>query len=136
MVRPKAHHVDSEKVRLELRFDADVARSVTALADEAGISLNQLMQGLARWALWHGHPGEPKLGREMKVETIERVREVEGSIERPGCIWFGEVAYDLNGPGRGERVPDERVMFMLDFSERRAVQEFPAVRETEGVGHE
>lgn len=38
------------KVRFEVRFDEDVYNRVKKLADEAQISVNQLMHALARWA--------------------------------------------------------------------------------------
>ncbi len=45
--------------RVGLRFDADLWRRLCKMADDADISVNQLMQGVARSALKNGHVGEP-----------------------------------------------------------------------------
>ena len=50
----------ADKTRFELRFDNDVYEGVRKLADEAGVSINQLMHGLARWAVRKLRVGEPE----------------------------------------------------------------------------
>ncbi|MBL4885902.1 MAG: hypothetical protein JKY95_15395, partial [Planctomycetaceae bacterium] len=71
----------SNKTRIELRFDNDVAEKVQSLADQVGVSVNQLMQGMARWMIQYGIVGEPRKG------------DAEGQVmnhEQEGCVWFGK----------------------------------------------
>jgi hypothetical protein len=72
------------KVRMEVRFDADVHKSLKKLADDGGVSINQLLNGLARWAGQKLRVGEP-------VKSDDGI--VIGSEHVQGCYWFGEQAY-------------------------------------------
>jgi hypothetical protein len=105
-----------EKVRIELRFDADVAEKVKELADEVGVSVNQLMQGIARWTTQTARLGEPKYNRAGKV-VVDWTQE--------GCVWWGEPSTRQQPP----EVPEEEATYSkghicgaLDFTERRVVK--------------
>jgi hypothetical protein len=99
---------ENPKTRFELRFDTDVYESVARLADEVGVSLNQLMQGITRWAVANAHPGE---------FVGDHVRDASGdplvTRDQPGVVWFAN---------EEDNVP----CFELDFTERRVVRERPA----------
>jgi len=106
--------VKSDKVRVELRFDPDVYEKVKTLAERADISINQLMQGVARWAGENGHIGEPHM--EERDEVF--------SLDRPGSVWFGRnvTEYEYDKDGHPWPIP-AYIAFSLDFSDRRALQE-------------
>jgi hypothetical protein len=94
----RATQVETGKTRFELRFDDDVFRAVQGLADKVGVSVNQLMQGIARWAVSAAHPGEFDVSN--------------GDTHRiPGVVWFGRDDVDS--------VP----VLELDFTERRVVRD-------------
>ena len=113
----------SNKTRIELRFDTDVAERVQSLADQIGISLNQLMQGLARWATQNAIVGEPHRDEEGNV----RNRTQEGSV------WFGMEAKYIEAwelqqaDSRNEYTEGEwsrsELWGCLDFTERRVVRD-------------
>ena len=112
----------ADKVRFELRFDADVHEGIRRLAEGAEISVNQLMQGLARWAVENGHVGEP-------------ARSSAGILyakEQAGCVFFGKlgVVYTEEEQLKYLKVAHEdreeepgSVVFLLDFTERRVIRE-------------
>lgn len=115
MARKKPNTADP-KARLELRFDQDLADEVKTLADTIGISVNQLIQGVMRWAIEHGHPGEPV--EEGGPDHMIPTRPV------PGTVWFGRSEDEpdrLLGPDDVEPGLRAYVAFMLDFTERRVV---------------
>ena len=121
-----------DKARLELRFDHEVFEGVRKLADEAGISVNQLMLGLAQWAVQHGKVGEP-------IVTQGKFFEVK---DQPGVVYFGERWIPWRDADeklehqeeirRDYDIPDYKApafkkegsfFFMLDFTVRRVVRE-------------
>ena len=104
---------DEGKARFELRFDDDLYAAIKEAAEAAEISVNQLMQGIARWAMKHAHPGE---------EPYWLTDDLCG-VAQPGCIWFGHSA-DVEEDRWGEmsRVPPT-LYFSLDFTERHVVRE-------------
>jgi len=51
----------SSKARLELRFEKDVYKGIKEIAEEADLSLNQLMEGITRWAIQYAHVGVPDI---------------------------------------------------------------------------
>ncbi len=104
---------DDGRTRLELRFDDDVYQGVKALADEVGISVNQLMQGLARWAVSAAHVGEPDFDEHGDVHTRAQA----------GCVWFGNVTDAEEGPDGEVHLVNSHVAFVLDFTERRVVRD-------------
>lgn len=120
MAKRKTNSKVNDKTRVELRFDTDLYERVKATADEAEISVNQLLQGIARWAMGNAHVGEPD-GRD-RDEAIS-------TVPTPGCVWFGREDIEL--------LDDENflrpcVYFALDFTERRVVrEEWPGVGSAE-----
>jgi hypothetical protein len=104
MAKKQAKQSTGEKVRMELRFDSDVYEGIRRIADEAEISVNQLMQGIARWAASAAHVGECDL---VESDGIQQW----STRVHPGCVWFG------TGPDA------EQPVFELDFTERHVVRE-------------
>lgn len=122
MAKRKAKAVGQRagKTRVELRLDNEVFDGVKALADQAEVNLNQLINGLCRWAAANGHAGEANRDEDGKLYTKQV----------PGTLWFGQ-------PGRW--LPEEAVdayedagmdfenptkgtfYFGLDYTERRVV---------------
>lgn len=120
--------VSRDKFAFMLRFDEELHERVRLLAETAQISVNQLMQGLARWAVQNARQGEPYRDQSGKVQ----------SRAQPGCLWFGEVASkplslhdceEIAAHYGGE--PEEylgtespgNVIFSLDFTERHVVRD-------------
>ncbi|MFA7238342.1 MAG: hypothetical protein WC058_15890 [Phycisphaeraceae bacterium] len=116
---------DEGKARFELRFDADLYERIKSISDQAGVSVNQFMQGVARWAADHVHFGEPHC-------VFGSSGGVVLSDEKSGVVWFGEegvpgegdvVVEDENGQPRIEGTGElGYVAFALDFSAARAVR--------------
>ena len=107
----------SEKVRVELRLDEDVYTKLKLLADEGGVSLNALMNGITRWASTHGTSGKPYwLGRENRVATAAEPRK----------FWFGD-----EGDDGDEDTPatQAHIAFELDFTGESIVKPGGASRE-------
>jgi len=106
---------DIGKTRLELRFDTDVYDGINKIADEAGVSVNQLMQGLARWAIAHANQGEASFDHEHKFYR---------KTPQTGCIWFGEPSKEVYDHKTGDIINTEpEFYFQLDFTERRVVRD-------------
>lgn len=126
------------KTRVELRFDSDVYDRIKGLADQAEVSVNQLMHGLARWAaekLWVGEPVKNDQGH------------VSHNGSQKGCLWAGEtairssysaeekrrilqdyeddpqLAHHVIEEGHVEDMHKGKVFVRLDFTERRVVRE-------------
>lgn len=110
------------KTRIEVRFDDDLAAEVKAFADEVGISTNQLIQGVMRWAVHNGYAGEPEPylgGPEGFIPTRSC----------PGKVWFGQeeaepaesISFDDDGHPEMSDGIAAYVAFILDFTERRAL---------------
>lgn len=105
---------DEGKARFELRFDEDLYADIKRIADETEISVNQLMQGIARWAVKYAHPCE---------EVTEYHPHGIDAKTQPGCVWFGH-QMDTYEPDRHDPIHiDAQVFFDLDFTERRVVRE-------------
>jgi hypothetical protein len=113
------------KTRLELRFDSDLAETMKSFADEAGISVNQMVQGIVRWAM-------------SKAVVGEAYRDEFGGWRvKPadGCIFFGSLCQpwehsqealqyeDETGKPAAKYADKGNVFFALDFTERRVVRE-------------
>ena len=115
---------DDGKQRFECRFDQDVYDGIKKLADETGVSMNQMLQGLARAAMRYAHPGK----------EIEIDHETGPGFERDqeGAVWLGRGGYhraaiqhepgDTPDPDDFEYVPIE-LFYQLDFTERRVVRD-------------
>jgi hypothetical protein len=109
---------ESPKTRFELRFDAEVYDAIAQLAEQAGISVNQLMQGVSRWAVSCAHLGDPPI---LAAGAVENDAEPQ-----PGCIWFGRTPQPfLDEKGKKIGSSAAEVYFSLDFTERRVVREAP-----------
>lgn len=104
---------DEGKSRFELRFDEDLYADIKRIADETEISVNQLMQGIARWAVKYANPRE---------EVTEYHPQGIDSKPQPGCVWFGHQA-EVCESSEGSFPIDAQVFFHLDFTERRVVRE-------------
>jgi hypothetical protein len=79
-----AKTASSTKARVELRMERELFEKMTAIAEGAEISLNQLMNGLAEWASRYAIQGEPVMKVEDGTEVVERK-------DQPGCVFFGRV---------------------------------------------
>lgn len=121
-----ARERDAGKTRIELRFDDQLYKRAKDLADRAGISVNQLMQGLARWFLDRAQVGEP-------------YRESDGSVRmrsQEGCVWAGNPGFRYSDEERQRMAEDNEcplsevpredkgnIIMFLDFTERRVVRD-------------
>lgn len=93
-----------------LRFENDVYEAIKDLAEQAGVSVNQFMDGLSRWAVRNVRIGEP---------VINEAGEVVGERSERGCVWAGEIA------SQGDETKAEKpkgVWMSLDFTGRRVVR--------------
>jgi len=118
--RKKPQVRDEGKTRVELRFDDDLYAKVKATADDAGISVNQLLQGITRWAMGRAHVGDPQIGytRHGTMHSVE-------TEDRPGVVWFGRSGSEDVVDDQGEQLgTDTKVEFdfALDFTERQAIR--------------
>ena len=113
---------DGGRQAVLLRTDADVHDSVRLLSDRVGVSLNQVLHGLVRWAAQHGIPGEAVRDK----AGFLRSREIQG------CVWFGKLgcrARDMDEHLKeliyqmGDEPEDDKgkYFFKLDFTERRVI---------------
>lgn len=105
----------SEKARIELRIDAELAAKMKKVAEGAEISVNQLVTGILHWAMAKAHVGEPKWD--------ERKTVLVGSEKQAGCLWFGETLAGPEGDNPDRKPWRGEVYFKLDFTERRIVKE-------------
>ena len=115
---------DDEKVAFQVRFDADLHQKLKQQAEEAGISLNQLIQGVCRACSENLHVGEFKfVNDQMKLGTIKYTKR---------CVTFGDPGIYISEEEREkasayhqdryhEEVPADRpskIWFGLDFTDR------------------
>lgn len=110
-------------VAFQVRLDADLHAQLKREAETAGISMNQLIQGILRGVLDRLVQGEAEVGRSGFVNV------------RPqkGCVFFGQPGVSLPEPWELENLeragvtpPDEEfkgyVWFGLDFTNRGVVR--------------
>lgn len=114
----------SNKARVELRFEEDVFQGIRSLAEKSEISVNQLLHGLARWAVTNGMPGE--LVKENEFFVLRN---------QPGCVSFGAIGKRYSDNEREilaehrdcdvDAVEDYpgKLHFVLDYTVRRVVRE-------------
>ena len=110
---------DEGKSRFELRFDEDLYAELKRVAEATDVSVNQLMQGITRWAMKHAQPGQ-----EPNFNPKDSYR----SRPQPGCIWFGHAAryrdwVDPDTREEGSTLEPPELFFTLDFTERHVVRE-------------
>jgi len=104
-----------QKTRTEIRLDPRVHERAKQLAAEAGISVNQLLEGVITWAMGNGQAGRPD-------ETWTEQAGVIQSEPEEGVVWFGSSGMTLDPRGKVEEVSgDGHVVFVLDFTAGRAV---------------
>lgn len=128
---------DSNKITTTIRFDRDVLEGLRKLADKAGVSVNQLLNSLAGFAVEHGGVGEPVVYRYKGKEVFEEVKKM------PGVLYFGRQArrwrdgeceaYEediRDKSGDDEFKVEDRVFadrgnyyFMFDYTVRRLIRE-------------
>jgi len=117
----------SSTVAMQVRFDGDLHQQLKATAETAGISLNQLIQGICRGAIAHLVQGEPDVDDGGFVRTKPQ----------RGCVFFGRAGFV---PTDGEEECEEcfgkngvypdfvekgTVWFGLDFTNRGYVRYQP-----------
>lgn len=112
----------SGKFRMELRLDMDIAEKLKTLTEGAGVSINQFVQTLIRWAVDNGHVGRP-VADESQVIRNTQCR---------GIVWFGDEGRYLSPAEMAwleRRFDSEPPAFehgqhllTLDFTEGRAVR--------------
>lgn len=123
-VKTSAQERNDSRVPVQIRFDPEAHRVLVKMCGDAEISFNQLINGLAKWAMKSGMAGE--LVNEDGSVTLRR---------QPGCISFGTVrkewcegSIDAYMDHYGEK-PTSRyalngnIVFVLDYTERRVVRE-------------
>lgn len=122
--RPVDAGVNFETVPFQLRLDADLHGRLKAAAENAGISLNQLIQGICRGAEASLVQGEARLLQGGFVDAKPQ----------RGCVFFGRPGvmpaghekecdeyYEMHGK-YPEEVDLGLVWFGLDFTNRGVVQ--------------
>jgi len=102
----------ARKIRCEVRVDPAVHAKAKALAEKAGVSLSQLIEGVMWWAVEHGHAGRP-LTEEVGLEEF-----VTNDPEHDQCVWFGSCGIEDDGGGIASF---GRVCFELDYAGPRMV---------------
>lgn len=117
---------ENKKIAFPLRLDPDVMEGVRKLADDAEVSLNQLLHGLARFAVKNGFAGEPEfLDEEKRFIRVKR---------QPGVVAFGRPAakFSKEEAREYEQIVQEEApafkddgeyYFSLDFTQRFVVRE-------------
>lgn len=104
---------DGEKVAFQVRFDSDLHARLVQLAEESGISLNQLVQGMCRGTLAAAHAGE---WNEYAFLQGDKPYPFVRSKPAKGCVWFGkEGEFDEH---MGEPVHSGTFWFGIDVRER------------------
>jgi hypothetical protein len=93
-----------------LRFDNEVYVAVKDLAERVGVSANQLMEGLARWAVKNSRVGIP---------VLNEAGDVIGEQLEEGYVWAGEML----DPAKPSQRNVHGVWMLLDFTKRRVVRE-------------
>jgi|GEM_PF-6486768 len=121
----------SQEKRLHVRLDEGLLNAAQQFAEDAGISMNQLVRGLLHWVVEDGRPGrEPFLNDDG--ELVER--------EQAGCFWVGLPQSDSLPKAERERIARKMgisvgdmkgrsgyVNVVMDYSERRAVRRDPFI---------
>ena len=103
------------KIRIELRVEPEQHKAISEKAEQAGISLNQLLVGMIEWANEYMHQGEPY--RESGKDIVE-VR------AKQKCVFLGRPqkheVYDVDtedGYETERRLVEKGIIYgILDFS--------------------
>ncbi|OYP34507.1 hypothetical protein [Rhodopirellula sp. MGV] len=117
--KKQARSVNDGKVRLETRIDPKIADQFRAIAEEAGVSVNQILQGLIIWATDNAVQGTP-------VETDAGELYAE---PRPGCLFVGQESFftDEEFDENGQLIAPTKLVpgvvhLVLDFSVQNAIR--------------
>ena len=115
-----ARKEEIKPVAFQVRFDPDLHQELHKVAEEAGISLNQLIQGICRGALGHVYQGEAF----VSPSGFMRVKPQRGCLffGQPGDSWTEDEEIDYHETGEMPKGKDRgRVWFGLDFTNRGVV---------------
>ena len=116
---------ESKTVAFQVRFDADLHEALRREAEQAGISLNQLIQGICRGSLSYLVQGEAEKTRDGFV------------LVKPqkGCVFFGRRGVHYSDrerqefySGEGNELAEDdpgALWFALDFTNRGVVRYEP-----------
>jgi len=137
----KTQERDPGKTRFEVRFDTEVYERLRMLADQIGVSVNQLLQGLGRWAVKNPRPGDP-----TRTENGLVIQD-DSKETQLGAVWWGKTASyrpmtaaereqlerdmieahgtdEMLEPEHYQTLEDKGEIYChLDFTERRVVRE-------------
>ena len=116
----RTKQTEGQKVAMQLRVDSDLYGGLKAAAEESGISLNQLIQGMCRGCLAHLVQGEPNYVGKLRLLGRRPQRE---------CVFFGKLGErateaDKGAAAHGLLEPEEgeddlgNFWFALDYSGR------------------
>ena len=117
----EASSSEDGKVSLQLRIEAELHEKLRATAEEAGISLNQLIQGICWGAIENVIQGEGKRQSNGFVSVQPRKK----------CLVFGKLGF-YNNPQEQESLYEQGIelppdyngeyWFGLDFTNRGVVR--------------
>ena len=96
------------------RLETKVASELTRIAEETGVSVNQLVNGILKWAVQNAHVGEAEYQGSYDI----------GTNEVAGCVWFGDYGeeFEYEDPDTREMRPSHTEVnfcFQLDFTKTR-----------------
>jgi hypothetical protein len=101
------------KTRMEVRLDADISKGLKKLAKDSDISVNQLVEGVLRWAVKYGQAGF----RPVRVDgssAVDRDGQEVCAERVPGCIYFG---HDMEIDETANQIERHaELYFWLDYS--------------------
>ena len=110
------------KVPVQVRLDAELHEKLKRVAEEANISMNQLVNGMC-WGL---------IGKSVQGEATKHSSGFVAVEKRKKCLFFGEPGYsltpreraDIEAEGHGAQIDDRdgEVWFKLDFTNRGVVR--------------
>ena len=114
----------SDKVRVDIRLDPEIHEKLVAIVEDNGISINQLMNGLAEVATRKMIPGKAQ----VDPDDVIRIHDV------PKCFWLGFKDYDYEKTKeplcmicqldfRGRVIPDEHPVVITPPYLERAIEE-------------
>jgi hypothetical protein len=102
------------KTRMEVRLDADINKGLKKLAKDSDISVNQLVEGVLRWAVKYGQAGFRPVRLPGSDSAIDRDGEEVFADEVPGCIYFG---HDMEIDETANQIKRHaELYFWLDYS--------------------
>ena len=116
--QPRESEEQARAVAMQIRLDPLLHHQVKEVTDRAGISINQFVQGVLRWAVENAEPGEPFVPPGGKFVSRNPI---------PGCVFFGRrgsYEWDRETEEPTNRIADfGEIIFALDFSGRGLVRQ-------------